>query len=207
MAFRQRSRIMFEVPIREIPRDSSLVIDVELTAEQLTEMFAQVEDFEPGPPEKFEARVRTQRIGDGIRLAGYVASTFVFRCGRCLEQREIDVEGDLEYMLIARKDFEGRYGAGASNDPEDDEDGLGLSVEDLDVDFYEGEELDVRPYLREVLMLELPTLAICPQELSQECQRDYEANVGAEALEENEEGGIDPRWSKLLELKKKQESN
>ena len=198
---------MFEIPVREIPRDSSMVVDVELTREQLTEMFSEVVDFEPGSPEQFEARVRTQRIGDGIRLAGYVASSFKFVCGRCLAGREIDVEGDLEYMLLARTDFESRYGANASHDLEDDEDGLVLSAEDLDVDYYEGEEIDVRPFLREVLLLELPTLAVCPDDFTEQCQRDYEANVGSKALEENEEGGIDPRWSKLLELKKKKEES
>lgn len=195
---------MFKVDIDDIPRESSLVCEVELDAEQLSELFTDVEEFDLVEPEAFESRVRLQRIDDSIRLSGFVATRVAFDCGRCLGSRVVDVDAELEYLLMPREAFSARYVV----EQEDDEgEELELTEADLDVHYYEGEELDVRPFLREALLLELPVYALCPASLEEECQRDYEANIGQQALEENEAEGLDPRWAKLRELKKKMESN
>ena len=83
-----------------------------------------------------------------------------------------------------------------------------LSEEDLGVTYYEGEELNLRPYVRESLMLELPSYPNCEGiGMLAECDAAYERNIGVEAIKDNESGRVDLRWAKLMELKKQGDSN
>ena len=195
---------MLTIEIKDIPRETSLVLDLEtIEASELKALFDGVEEFETVDPEGFEAKVRLQMIGDTIRVSGYVAAKVAFECGRCLEHRVVDMDAEMEYILVSRDEYERTYVVPDRAD--DDEEGIQLSQEDLDVAYYEGEYLDLRPYLREALLLELPPFAVCPEEMMEQCRLDFEKNVGEEAIESNEENAMDPRWSKLLELKKKGE--
>ena len=203
---------MYVIPIREIPRDTSLVVEVEMERAEVEEMFADLPDFSLAPGAKLEAKIRTQRVGDSIRVAGYAGARVRFVCGRCLEERELELECEPEYMLLSRDEFLKRYdesmaAPSSQDDDEDHEGGYQLSSDDLDVHYYEGDTIDLRPFIKESLLLELPIYAVCPEELQPLCDAAYKANVGEKALQENEEAALDPRWSKLLELKKKQESN
>ncbi|MFU8806559.1 MAG: YceD family protein, partial [Bradymonadaceae bacterium] len=76
-----------------------------------------------------------------------------------------------------------------------------LSAEDLDVSFYEGDLIDLRDLIREAVLLELPVFPNCSEELRDACDAAYQANVGAETLEKNEDNKIDLRWSALKNIK------
>ena len=198
---------MLEVLRKDIPRESSLVIEPDIDQETLASLFEAVEDFDLVEPEAFDATLRIQRMDEAsIRVAGYVAARVGFECGRCLERRVVDLDAELEYVLVPRVEFEERYLEPARRNEE-----LELEEEDLNVDYYEGEEIDLRPLVREALLLELPPFSVCPDSLSEQCQRDYEQNVAAELddvaeLDDEEEQAdedvIDPRWAKLAALKK-----
>ncbi len=203
---------MLQVPIKEIPKETSRVLEIdEIATSDLAQLFGGVEEFSLVQPDDFEATVRVQMIGESIRVAGYVAAKVAFDCGRCLEHRVVDLDAEMEYMLVSRDEWEREHIQLDDVDPriEDDEEegGLELQRDDLDIAYYEGEEVDLRPYLREALLLELPPFAVCPPQMSQQCQSDYEENVGKAALEKNEDEGLDPRWAKLRELKEQRAEN
>ncbi len=188
-----------DITIQDIPTHSSLVIQLAPTADDLERIFAQLDEFSLAPGASVEGKVRLQRIGTSIRVSGDVNTTLMFTCGRCLETREVAVSAELEYLLVPKPQYATRYEGQEETE---------LSEEDLGVTYYEGEELDLRPYVRESLMLELPSYPNCEGiGMLAECDAAYERNIGVEAIKDNESGRVDLRWAKLMELKKQGDSN
>lgn len=140
----------------------------------------------------FRAELDAQLVGDTVRIDGQITGAFYYRCGRCLEWRELRLDEDVEFVLMSRASWEASY---------EGQDEIGLGEEDLNVSFYEDEIIDLRPLLREAVLLELPSFPVCPDELSDACDEAYERLVGDEKLAENEAQSMDLRWSKLRELK------
>lgn len=196
---------MLQVPLTEIPRERSLVLDVAPSAEELKALLADAAPFALAAEHAFEARVRLQRIDDAVRVAGQVAVEVVFECGRCLEERAVRVEAELEYLLISRAQWELSHRGHASES--DDDDGVELSAHELDMHYYEGEFVELGSLLREALLLELPPHGICPEELEAECDAAFQANITAQSSGSGTLGDGDPRWAALRELKKKRETN
>lgn len=86
------------------------------------------------------------RSGQEVFLNGEMRSTVVGQCARCLDSFEFAHAPRFSFILVPR---DGRWA---------DED-LGGGGGDLT--WYEGEEIDVSPMLRERLLLALPTLPVC----------------------------------------------
>ncbi len=141
--------------------------------------------------ETFYAELTAQLLGTTIHLDGHIEGGFYYRCGRCLEWRPFALDESVQFVLMSRPTWDENYG---------EEDEVVLQEEDLDVSYYEEEIIDLRPLLREAVLLELPTFPVCPDELSEACDTAYERVVGEETLEENEENSIDLRWSKLRDI-------
>lgn len=191
-----------EISLTEIPSTSSLVLELEPEAKAVEELFEELGDFRLADPSSFQARLRLQRVGESVRVAGEVKVDLVFECGRCLSERIFKVKANLEYLVMPRAAYEATYGAHSSPHAKDeDDDGVQLKASDLDVSFFEGEELDLRPYLRESVLLETPSYATCELVgLDEECDKAYEA-LQREAFKDHEESKIaDPRWAPLLAL-------
>ena len=141
--------------------------------------------------EPFNAKLRAQLVGTTVHMDGFVTGTFHYKCGRCLQWRRMDLDESVTFVLMSRPSWEERY---------ENEDEIVLNEEDLDVSYYDGEVIDLRPLLREAVLLELPTFPVCPESESELCDEAYEKVVGDEALEELEANSIDIRWSKLQEI-------
>lgn len=190
------------VPITEIPSTSSLVLELAPSADEVAAMFDELGDFRLDDASSFSARVRLQRVGESVRISGHVAITLVYECGRCLSEREFEAQAELEYLVLPKSAYEATYGkVSAHNDEQDDEDGTELQLADLDVSYFEGDELDLRPYLREAILLETPEYASCALVgKDKECDQAYEA-LQEEAFKGKLESKIaDPRWAPLLAL-------
>ena len=141
--------------------------------------------------ESFYAELDAQLSGTTIHIQGHIEGSFFYRCGRCLEWRPMSLDEPVRFVLMSRQAWEDKYS---------EEDEVVLQEEELDVSYYEEEIIDLRPLLREAVLLELPTFPVCPDELSDACDTAYERVVGEETLEENEENSIDLRWSKLKDI-------
>jgi uncharacterized protein len=180
--------------IKQIPIERVESIELELEPDEISEMMVDLGDYELASPEDFGVTVRVQRVGDlTVRLTGEARAKLAYTCGRCLERRHVDVAAPFEYVLIPKPAWSERY-EGAEE--------VALGEDDLDLDSYEGEEIDVRPFIREAVVLELPSYSPCTVEQEAECDEAYARLVGDEVEEELEEAKIDLRWSKLAELKK-----
>ena len=185
-----------ELYIPDIPETSQQRIVLEPTPEELAEMFDDMGEFHVVTSAPVELEVRAQKFEDTVRLVGDAGLTIGFRCGRCLGDRQFELFTRFEYILTPSAQWQ---------TPVDEEEEIELSAEELDVIFFDGEEIALEPLIREAVVLELPTFAACLNSMRAECDATYEALIGDEVQAAQEEAAVDLRWSKLLALKKDME--
>ncbi len=118
--------------------------------------------------------------------------TFKLVCSRCLDEFEREFTDEMELTL--------RRGTPRLKRE------LSLSDEDIQTIYYEGDEVDLAPYIREIVVLAIPMKPLCRPDCKGLCPV-CGVNWNREACEHQgqlaEEKPPDPRWAKLLELKGK----
>ncbi|MGD9765561.1 MAG: DUF177 domain-containing protein [Candidatus Binatia bacterium] len=140
--------------------------DIEETTKELVydEPTAELNPLlEHGPVHDFEflgpARValRYYRSGQELFLDGTIRTDTAGHCARCLSRFEFCHEPLVSCVLVPRS---GRWASEALDGGGDDQ-----------LMWYEGEEVDVSPIIRERLMLTLPTLPLCREDCRGLCPR------------------------------------
>ena len=128
--------------------------------------------------------LRYYRSGREIFLEGAMRTTVIGQCARCLESFELAHAPRFGFVLVPH---DGHWA-------EDDLAG------EADVTWYEGEEIDVSPMLRERLLLALPTLPLCREDCRGLCARcGADLNAGPCGCDSAVE---DPRFAVLRDLKR-----
>lgn len=179
----------FDIDLNDLRR-GPVEKSFEPSADEVAAIFEGLEDFEI-KADGFEAALRAQLTDSTVHVVGELSVTADYQCGRCLQAREHQVETEVDFVLMSRRDWSNAY---------EGEEEIALSPEDLDVSYYEGEVIDLAPLIREAVLLELPTFPHCPEEMRQACDEAYEAVVGEETQEELEDAKIDLRWGPLKDL-------
>jgi uncharacterized protein len=105
-----------------------------------------VRDFEFQKPA--EVRLGYRRSGRELFFYGRVLSHVIGHCGRCLEKYTFDVADDFSFVLVPKSPMAAE---------------VELNDEDLDLSFYEGDEVDVSPLVLEQIVLSLPTRPLCQE--------------------------------------------
>jgi uncharacterized protein len=134
------------------------------------------------------ARVRLgyRRSGSDLFFDGHVAGAAVGHCARCLEPYTFEIGSDFSFVLVPKTSI-----------PQEVE----LNEEDLDLSFYEGEEVDISPLVLEQIVLTLPTRPLCNEGCRGLCpQCGANRNVETCACVEEHR---DPRLAVLRNLKLK----
>lgn len=167
------------------------VFEVDVSAHEATRL---IDDTTYRAVAPLRAQLEASLTGSTVRVAGPVQAHVEFECGKCLESRQRALDINAEFVLMARSEWEKTY---------ESDDELELNDDDMDVSFYEGEELDLAPLLREAMLLELPAYPRCPPEGKEACDEAYRRNVGGAALDELEEAALDQRWAALKDIKLK----
>lgn len=185
-----------DIPVTDIPEHGSVLLTPVATVKDLELIFGEVDEYDVQKPELFEASVRLQRMGETIRLAGDVWVTLDFTCGRCLTPHVCDAHGELEYLLVSSENYKASYY---------DQDDIELSMDDLDVAVFEGDDVDLRPFFREALLLALPNSPTCTLTgHGPACDTAFAelARLSGQD-EESQNNQIDARWAPLMALKDK----
>jgi DUF177 domain-containing protein len=142
----------------------------------------QVCDYEfPAPA---DVRVQYYRAGRELFFHGHISGGVVGHCGRCLEEYRFDFGKDFSLVLVPKEPV--------ADDAE-------LGDDDLDLSFYEGDEVDLSPLVREQIILALPTRPLCQEDCKGLCPR-----CGVDRnLERCDCAGADgdPRFAVLRNLK------
>ena len=145
-------------------------------------LHGQVCDFEF--PATAEVRVDYYRAGPELFFQGHIDGSVVGHCARCLEEYTFDVAKDFFVVLIPKADLAGE---------------VELTDDDLDLSFYEGDQVDLSPLVREQIILALPTRPLCRDDCKGLCPH-CGANLNAQACPCTESSG-DPRLAVLRNLK------
>ncbi len=134
-----------KIQVHDIEEAEKHLVFDELTASLGGELkHGDVADFEF--PEKTPVSVHFHRAGLDLFFSGHIASRPRGQCARCLEQYEFPLDTDFSVVLAPRNEAE-REGV-------EDHD-------DVNLGFYEGEEVDLSPLVREQIILALPTRPLC----------------------------------------------
>jgi len=91
-------------------------------------------------------RVEYYRAGQELFFHGRITGSVVGQCARCVEPYDFVVEKDFTVVLVPKRESRAE---------------AELEEEDLDLSFYEGEEVDLSPLVQEQLILALPTRPLC----------------------------------------------
>lgn len=113
-------------------------------------------------------------------------------CRRCLKPVEREVKGEIVRLLVRETE---------ETPPEE----LELEEEDLGVAHFQGEEIELLPFLEEEIQLEVPMKPLCRPDckgLCPECGANWN-----ETTCDCETETTDPRWEGLAALKKQLEEN
>ena len=101
-------------------------------------------------------RLRADRDGDDVVIAGEIEATVPVVCGRCLEEFPVRIRASVDVRFIPRP-------------PEGDR--VELGSDDLDLDFYRGDEIDLSALVASETALALPMKPLCREDCRGLCPR------------------------------------
>ena len=131
--------------------------------------------------------LRILKAGDRLLVNGRANTTASMSCSRCLEglSYPLDIKFNVEYLPLKEVIEVGEHE---------------LTEEELDVSFYENDQIDVEELVREQILLAVPMKPLCRAECKGICPKcGKNLNEGACSCSTDE---IDLRLVKLKEFKK-----
>ncbi|MFQ5665895.1 MAG: DUF177 domain-containing protein [Candidatus Binatia bacterium] len=105
-------------------------------------------------PAAAEVRLDYYRAGQELLFQGHISGSVIGHCARCVEDFGFRLEKDFFVAMVPKQEL-----------PAEAE----LSGEDLDLSFYEGDEIDLSPLVREQIILGLPTRPLCREDCKGLC--------------------------------------
>ena len=128
----------------------------------------------------YEIRLDVSKVLNEIHIQGDVSFSVVSPCSRCLDPVESNLKSEINLTLLPRKS-------------EIDGDKM------EDYESYDGNEIDVSGYLREIIAISLPVKILCGEQCRGLCQ-GCGVNLNA-ATCSCEDGWIDPKLAVLRKVK------
>jgi len=128
------------------------------------------------------------RVGDTVTLGLKVQTSIEIQCGRCLEPLIIPVNSEFKYTLTP-----------APETIEEHE--IELSVDEVNLGYYQEDEIDLEPIVLEQIVLQIPIKPLCREECKGLCPR-CGADLNVESCDCRADSG-DLRFSVLKNFKVK----
>lgn len=169
------------IALRDIEQ-ATKELSFEEPTEELNSLLAQgpVQDYRVSHPAA--VRVSCYRSGRELFFAGELAGEVVGQCVRCLEPYDFRLVTPFAFVLVPRQDT-----------GEEEDDG------EIDLAYYDGEDVELSPLLRERVLLSLPTVPLCAEECRGLCPK-CGANRNRDGCECQPEAN-DPRLAVLRGLR------
>jgi uncharacterized protein len=128
---------------------------------------------------------RINRSGHEVRLEGTIMARAEVDCDRCLKQVSVPVEAAFDVTYVPAADYAEAETAE-------------LQAEDMGVSVYEDETIDIDELVREQVLLNLPSRALCTEDCKGLCPVcGVNRNDNPCECETSE---TDPRWKALRDL-------
>ncbi len=133
--------------------------------------------------------IRIYKVGEAAHTSGEATAPLAMQCGRCLKDFVETATEPFTAVYMRKESF---LDAGVA------EDEVELSKEDMDIQFFDGDELDLWPPARDQLILTMPMSPLCSEEckgLCPVCGQDLnEKTCGCDTAP------VDPRLAELKKL-------
>jgi uncharacterized protein len=129
-----------------------------------------------------QVHLHISRSGGNVIVHSRIQSQAEYLCARCLEPFPLPLKSEITFNLKPKPDFPL---------PEEAE----LTREDLETDFYEGEEVDLTSLIQDQILLALPPKGLCREECRGLCPRCGK-NLNRETCDCSD-GTVDPRFEVL----------
>jgi uncharacterized protein len=130
---------------------------------------------------------RFSKVAEQVYFQGQICGMMTAPCSRCLEPAQADFVIDTRVVFLP-----------STAEMSDAEGGL-RSSDDLDLYFHDGMMLDLRPLVREQVVLAVPVQSLCREDCAGLCQ-GCGKNRNLEACTCQEQAG-DPRFAILQQLR------
>jgi uncharacterized protein len=108
------------------------------------------EDAEISFDAPIEYALTIRKMGDTLHISGPVHSVLKLTCDRCLETFTLPVDAQMNVELAPKGDA-----------PKVAE--MELKGDEMNLEYYEGEELEIDPYIFEEVMLAVPLKSLCSE--------------------------------------------
>jgi DUF177 domain-containing protein len=141
-----KAKKSLQISIKTIPETGK---DVSLDLGQ--EWFERWREEDPGlefSQAAIHGTVNLSKHAHDILVRGRLQGELDLTCGRCLEPFSAPVETEFDLLLVPAP-------TGAGSEEEE------LSAQELDVDFYTGDNVDLEAIIREQIILMLPLKPLC----------------------------------------------
>jgi uncharacterized protein len=135
--------------------------------------------------EKVDVAGSIKRYRQSLSFTGHISTVLKTTCARCLEMAQFPVTADFSYTLLP---------ATVSGKDE-----VELQTEDLEIEHYEGEIIDLAPLIAEQVLLQIPMKVLCRESCRGLCpQCGANLNMGGCDCRKD---SVDPRWAVLKNFK------
>ena len=161
-----------KILIPEIPKEG---LDIEVQEEIESDILAS----------PVRARVKVEKLGAEVMVKGDLAAEVKLQCSRCLREFISTLSVPIEAVYHPLEELKG-------------EERHEIAAEELDMDFYSGEELDLTNLLKEQVMLNIAMKPLCGDSCKGICP-DCGADLNVETCRCLVKD-IDPRLEKLKKL-------
>lgn len=185
--------------LRELPQHREFSLSSAFVAQAIAGMPMR-EALEPpadDPDAGFvDVRVHLYPDDDGnVFLRGRMSGWLKVACSRCIGPVRVPVEEELAVTFVPRERLPQADDTGA---PAEEDEGVELTEDDLDLYGYDGETVDLEPLLREQLVLSVPFAPLCRESCKGLCPQ-----CGADLNQETCacQPIVDPRLAALRDIK------
>lgn len=144
-----------KINILNIPEEG-LNLQFSITEESFPDLISEKEKFDFSL-RRVDVSGSVRKVHQSIFFAGTLDTTLDTPCSRCLETVCLPLKADFNYTLLPE----------TTTGKEEME----LKVEDLDVDYYAGEVIDLAPIIFEQIMLQIPMKVLCNESCKGLCPR------------------------------------
>lgn len=179
-----------KIDLKEL-REGPNPVAFEVGAEQADTWLREVDELYRGAGQPIVADLSLQRLDDIILVRGTVAGPYGFSCARCLAERAGALDLHVTWTLMPRDKM-----LDEQTSPDEE---FELTADDLDVSFFDSDEIDLGDLVRELVLLELDSIPHCEVDACEGARY-----LTAHSRAEPDEGErLDPRWAPLAALKQK----
>lgn len=155
----------------------------------LEAMLREVDPLYRATEQPLSLKLDLVRARDTVRAHGQISGAVAFDCARCLAARQATLHIDVHWTFLPRRALD-------TDTRTEDEDGVRLAADDLDVSFLERDELDLLDLVREILLLELEPAPTCGIDTCEAMAYDPAPTPTPEPG-----SGVDPRWAGLAAIR------